>query len=153
MVIRPGTTSSRMRNSLEEWLFRQELPAHGWGILWRNGNSARNYQLTDEEFSGGMIIPPGTTSSRMRNSLEERLFRQEPPAHGWGIFCGGMVIPSEITGSWTLCFWLARSKYPINLGSITNNSRISNNNCSLPRMSTFFKEFKCHCNEKSLIRP
>jgi hypothetical protein len=63
MVIPPGITSSWRMNPQEEWQFRQDSPAHGKGIHRRNGNSARNHQLMEKEFTGGMAIPPGITSS------------------------------------------------------------------------------------------
>jgi hypothetical protein len=55
-----------------------------------NGYSAGNYQLKDEESTGGMVIPPGITSSWTkyppgitsswtRNPLGEWLFRRESP--------------------------------------------------------------------------
>jgi hypothetical protein len=67
LVVLPGITSSRMRNTQEGCLFRQELPARG-GIPLNNvdstssgtrnppeeWNSAGNYQLIDKEFTRGM---------------------------------------------------------------------------------------------------
>jgi hypothetical protein len=41
----------------------RELPAHGRGIHRKNGYSAGNYQLMDEESTGRKVIPPGITSS------------------------------------------------------------------------------------------
>jgi hypothetical protein len=51
-----GTTSSRTRNLLEEWLFHRELPAKGLGNQWKNG------------------FQPGITSSWTRNPPEEWSF-------------------------------------------------------------------------------
>jgi hypothetical protein len=36
-----------------------------------NSDSARNYQLIDEESTGRMVFPPGITSSGRRNLPEE----------------------------------------------------------------------------------
>jgi hypothetical protein len=40
-------------------------------VIQRNGYSARNYQLIDEESTRRMGIPSGITSSRTRKSLTE----------------------------------------------------------------------------------
>jgi hypothetical protein len=49
MVNLPGFTTSLTRTLLEEWLFHQKIPAHQQKFHWKNGNSAGNYQLRDEE--------------------------------------------------------------------------------------------------------
>jgi hypothetical protein len=36
------------------------------------GYSAGNYQIIDEESTGGKVIPPGVTILWMRNPLDER---------------------------------------------------------------------------------
>jgi hypothetical protein len=96
-VILPRTTSSWMRYPPEEWLFCQELLAHGRGIHQRNGYSAWNYQLMDDESTGGMG------------------FLRESPAHG-----------------------PARSKWAKN-PLTSNNFRISNYKYSLPQMYSVLK--------------
>jgi hypothetical protein len=59
MDIPPGITSLWMRNPLEEWKFRRELPAQIKGIPPRN------------------IFPSGITISWTRNLPEELLFDRE----------------------------------------------------------------------------
>jgi hypothetical protein len=55
MVILSGIiTTSWTRNPPKEWLFRLELPANGQEVHLKNGYFARNYQLRDEETSGGL---------------------------------------------------------------------------------------------------
>jgi hypothetical protein len=55
----------------------------------------------DKEQTGGMVIPPGITSSWTRNPTEECLFHRELPAQGQGIH-PRKGIPPEITSSFTL---------------------------------------------------
>jgi hypothetical protein len=52
-------TSSWTRNPQEELFFHQKLSANGRGIHRRNCFSTRNYQLMDEESTGGIVFPPG----------------------------------------------------------------------------------------------
>jgi hypothetical protein len=49
------------------------------------GDSARNYNLMNEESTGGIDIPPGITSSWTRNTPEECLFSRESSIQGRGI--------------------------------------------------------------------
>jgi hypothetical protein len=64
-------------------LFRRELIACGQGIHRKNGYSAGNYQLKEEESTGGMGFCP------------------KLPAHRQG-FHSRTGIPPEISSSWTL---------------------------------------------------
>jgi hypothetical protein len=78
LVILPWITRLWTRNPKEEWLIPLGIIlAHGRGILWKNRNSAGNYQLMDEESSGRIEIPPGITSSWTRNPPKEWLFHWE----------------------------------------------------------------------------
>jgi hypothetical protein len=121
MVIPPGITGSRVRNPPEEWLSRQESPAHEGGIHRRNGYPARNYRLMDKESTGGIVIPPGIISWWKRKTTEEWLSHQESPVHGLGILwrngfpsgnhqlmdeksIRGMVILQRITRSRTVIY-------------------------------------------------
>jgi hypothetical protein len=97
LVILPGITSSRTRNPLEEW------------------NSAGNYQLLDEEFTGRMELC------------------RELPAPEQGIHQKS-GIPLGITFSWS---WIQTRKIK-NL-PIGNNSRNINSKGSLPRKNNFLK--------------
>jgi hypothetical protein len=59
-------------------LFIRELPALAFHGI--NRDSAGNYQLNDEESTGGMVIPPGIAISLTRNLEEEGLFSRKLPA-------------------------------------------------------------------------
>jgi hypothetical protein len=64
---------SIFRNS-QHTLFNYRTPAVR-GKKGINEDSTGNYNQMDEESTGGMVIPPGITSSWTRNVLEELLFR------------------------------------------------------------------------------
>jgi hypothetical protein len=83
-----------MRNPPEEWLFRQELPTNGRGIDQRNGNSARNYPLIEEESTRGMGILLGIIELTGRMG-----FCQELLAHVKGVYWMN-GIPPGIPSSW-----------------------------------------------------
>jgi hypothetical protein len=71
-------TTANCQNSLSH--FRE------WSIFCkngRNGYSARNYQLMDEESTWWMLIQPAITSQWTRNLPEKWLFRQESAHRRW----------------------------------------------------------------------
>jgi hypothetical protein len=56
---------------LEEWLLRRELTAHRLGIYLKNFYSAVNYQLRDEESTGGI----GFRWKLLTHTLDEKSTR------------------------------------------------------------------------------
>jgi hypothetical protein len=62
-------------------------------------DSAVNYHLMNEESTGGIVIPPGITSSKTRNPAEEWLFRLKLPAQRQGIHGRNGILP-EMTSSY-----------------------------------------------------
>jgi hypothetical protein len=66
-----------------EGFFVRELPTLDLYSI--NGDSAGNYHLMNEESTGGMVIPLGTTVSLTRNPPEEWLFRREFSGQAQGI--------------------------------------------------------------------
>jgi hypothetical protein len=95
MVILPGVTTSWTRNPPEEWLFRLDLPPHGRGIHLNYDYSTGNYRyhLTDEETTGGMVIPPGIAGSWAKNPPEVPIFIPS------GSTSSGMMNPPEKSDS------------------------------------------------------
>jgi hypothetical protein len=63
----------------------------------KNGDSAGNYHLFDEESTGGMVIPPGIACSWTRNPAEEFLFHWELTAQGQGILRRNGIPPGMIS--------------------------------------------------------